>query len=124
MKWSQWRDLRLLVARDRIGEPKYHFWRDMILRFAHHFGLLDCANDTMTMIHCRNVSGLQTTRNPGCSVMAGLVPAIHAVPLWHGLRTRQRGRGVDGQDKPGHDESGGTKLKGADGRCVLATAKR
>jgi hypothetical protein len=36
-------------------------------------------------------------------VMAGLVPAIHAValcPAWPGSRRR---RGVDGRDKPGYD---------------------
>ncbi|MGB8276418.1 MAG: error-prone DNA polymerase [Methylovirgula sp.] len=37
------------------------------------------------------------------SVMAGLVPAIHADPLLLPFKAGQRRRRVDGRDKPGHD---------------------
>jgi hypothetical protein len=36
-------------------------------------------------------------------VMAGLVPAIHAVPVLSNPKLFRRLHGVDGRDKPGHD---------------------
>jgi hypothetical protein len=36
--------------------------------------------------------------------MAGLVPAIHAAPLRETFQSWMRRPGVDGRDKPGHDE--------------------
>jgi hypothetical protein len=57
------------------------------------------------------------------AVMAGLVPAIH--DCFGGgrvaRRTAEKGKeGVDGRDKPGHDERGTTPdQSGADGRPAM-----
>ena len=42
--------------------------------------------------------------------MAGLVPAIHAVPPRFILNVSTRRRRVDGRDKPGHDGVGLAEL--------------
>jgi hypothetical protein len=39
------------------------------------------------------------------NVMAGLAPAIHAVPMPSTYQIGKMRHGVDGRDKPGHDAS-------------------
>ena len=70
------------------------------------------------LLHSRHVSMPDATLEAGEStspaeestiaesVMAGLVPAIHAAPLRHKAQGRGQRIGVDGRDKPGHDGDG------------------
>ncbi len=52
----------------------------------------------------------ETTRPDNCNsvVMAGLVPAIHAVRPPEAMGAGRKPRRVDGRDKPGHDGEGGS----------------
>ena len=47
--------------------------------------------------------GVDARISTAISVMAGLVPAIHAAPLPANSESFRRPHGVDGRDKPGHD---------------------
>ncbi|WP_158814159.1 hypothetical protein [Methylocapsa sp. S129] len=53
-----------------------------------------------------NASWETQTANTLPSVMAGLVPAIHAVMPPQACREYMQRPGVDGRDKPGHDGGG------------------
>jgi hypothetical protein len=59
------------------------------------------------------------------TVMAGLVPAIHAVRRALGVALERRRSGVDGRDKPGHDGNGASaNLIPAPFRARLRTAAK